>query len=416
MILSAKTNAKESKNLQQSQDIISNSENPIYLANKSDKQISYAVDSVILPQAAAAKGEDLTLSEQAQVLTNFKSPVSSYADRLSSAIRDGDPSQAYDAALAVAYLQDNNPALIRGMNKDDLAVANVYQSLAKNPKYQGEEGMERARETVYNQDENVKAERQRIVDTYFKDNSLNNADDVRRKTVKALGLSGVFTSKRSVPAGASEVYRDFLRNEIMRTGNAKIAEKSASTFMKEVYQETDTNNRKEVMMEAPERFYPNLGYILDNDKVKSLKNIVDLNKSMKSEGKFVLNDLEWENSPDTSDLLSKRLVDGDIKIKVDGKERKVVIMSDNVTQFSPLNTPTWAFAYLDDNGIEQPLMSSKDPGTSYRWIPDNEYLSSVPSKAPEYYLKMAEEQRQKYIQDMMKTVNPRNPLAGDYYE
>jgi len=394
-IEATKVSAAESRNLSSAQEILKYSDNPVFLANQSDKNINYTVDSVILPQAEAEKGEPLSLSEQAMVLSNFKTPVPSLSKRLSAAIRDGSPMDLVDASIAVSFAQANNPALIRNMSKDDIAVANLYQSISKNPKYSGEEGAIRARDSVYNLTPEIKEERQRKVDAYYKSKELNTSKGAIREASKSI-QTGFFSTTKKLPAGASTVYLDILRNEIMRSGDPVIAEKMAKDQMKEIYQETDINNISgEVMVNAPEKAYPNLGYVLKNDMVRALKGVVDSNKQMQANGDFVFTELDWENAPDTSNILDEPIHQGDLKIKINGKERKVVVISDLATQFSPVPQATYAFAYLDDNGISQPILSPTGKGTPYRWIPDSGLYKDIVDNYPNIQLKIAQEIKRK---------------------
>lgn len=400
--LKNKSIIKSTKEIKKSQDansIISNSNKPIFLSNVSSQKINETVDEYILPQAAEKKGGYLSLSDQAVELANFKAPVTSYQERLSAAIKDGAPEDLLDAAVAIKFAQTNNPALIRDMDKNDLAVANLYETISKNPIYQGQEGATKARDDIYKVDEKMKEARQSMLNTYLRDKKFYDSTVAPKRVADVLS-DGFFSASKKIPAEAIVDYMALLRNEVLRSGNLNVAKESAKQQLKDTYQGTTINNiNGEVMKRSPEQAYPGLGYVLNNDKVRALKDVVNANKALRENGSFAMNELDWENEPDTTDLLSKPIDDNELTIKINGKPRKVVISSDIATQFSPIPQSTWAFEYLDDNGIRQPIIDPNGNGTSYRWIPDTKLFESIPDKYPEVQLKLAEQERNKFLQN-----------------
>jgi hypothetical protein len=374
--------------------IVQNYDNPIFLANTTDAPRNYAADKIIIPLAEREKGGPLTLSEQSQLLTSFKAPVESLQKRISAGLTSGTPAQKIDAAQSVAIAKEANPLLVKGMSKNDLALAGLYNSYSKNPQAMTEEGMKSIEDKIFNISKEDLEERQLKTDTYFKDRGLNDAGHLRYETLRALGLNN--KSKIALDPGLTIVYANKIRDAIMRTGDISQAEEDASFELKQYYGPDDQG---EVMYMPPNKAYTDLGYILNNDQLRSVKEMVDKNTEYKNKNGFVMTELEWENPPDFSKMTSGPLHEGSLKLKVNGEMRPIVVKSDITTQLSPLNDLSWAIGFLDNNKIFNPLIDPYARFGTYRFWPNKEFLESS-ERDPDIKMRIADHEIEKNDKEM----------------
>ena len=351
----------------EAQSIIENANNAVFLANSTPAPINHAVDKIIIPAAEAIKGEPLTLTEQSQLLSTFKAPVESFQKRLSAGLTNGNAQQRLDAASALSLAKEVNPILVKGMTKNELSLADIYKRKMNDPKYQTPDGPDKIRDELYKIDDDTLKERTRQVQTYIKDNQLNDAIILKSATVKALGLKP--SKELKLPAGLTNVYMNMIRDGIMRTGDTIQAKQDADFEIKQYYGEDD---KGKVKFMPPEKAYTNLGYILQNDKLRAVKEMVDNNKQIKEKGGFVLNDISWVKEPDFNDILKKPLHNGPIELMIDGKLREIEFDSDVTTQFSDSNNISWGLGYINDYGQVNPLINPFSKVGTYRFIPNRD--------------------------------------------
>lgn len=380
----AKGGSKSFKLETNARQVVDNYDNGVFLFNQTPGPINYAVDNIIIPIAEQEKGEPLTLAEQGELLSSFKAPVESYQNRLSGALEVGSDEQKLDAARAIDYLKSSNPVIVKGMSKNDLALASMYSKYSQDPKYQGPGGLDLIKDKMSNLTPEVREERQKQASTYFRDNQLNDADYLKMKTYKAMDIK--YKKGKSLPLkpGATVEYANLIRDGIYQTGDVEIAEKDAASKMKATYGEYGGK----VMRMPPTKVYTDMGYVLENSKMKAVKEMVDTNKDIKKNGGFALNDLEWDDAPDFSDMLSKPLGSGNPKIKIDGVLRDVVIDSDLDTQLSSLEDMSWSLGYLDEYGQMMPLINPFARTGNYRFKPSKELYQETQSN-PEVVKKIS---------------------------
>ncbi len=384
-IQQARTSVKSNRIHNEGTAIAGNYDNAVFLANTTDAPRNYAVDKIIMPLAEKQKGGPLNLTEQSQLLSGFKAPVESLQKRMSAALTAGTPQQKMDVSKAVAIAKESNPILIRGMSKNDMALAGLYDSYSKNPEAMTEEGFKKIEDKVLNVSREDLEERQLKSDTYFKDKGLGDADYLKKATLDALELD----KKASLPAGLTIVYSNLIRDAIMRTGDVKQAEQEAAYELKEFY---GADKKGRVMYMPPEKAYTNLGYILDNDKLRSVKNMVEANKSFQKEHGYTMTDIDWDDMPDFSKMTLGELHRGDLELKVNGQMRPIVIQSDIATQLSPLNELSWAIGFMDSNNIFNPIIDPNGRAGSYRFYPDKE-LYQMAENDPIIKNKIADSER-----------------------
>lgn len=399
-LMRVKTTGENTRIHREGLGVVENFQNPVYLSNVTDAPRNYAVDKIMIPAAEREKGSPLTLSEQTELLGSFKAPVESLQKRLTAALSAGTPEQKVDAANAVAIAKEQNPMLLKGMSKNEMALADIYRRQANNPKTFTEEGQKAIQDSIYNVSDETLQERQRMVNTHFKDKGFSDQDYLRQATYKALGMKPS-EKKRQLPAGLTTVYKNLVRDGIMRTGDIKQAEEEAAFELKNNYGD---DGKGKVMYMPPNKIYTDLGYVLENEKMRNLKSIVDENKQIREKGGFVLQELEWEDAPDFSNMFKNPLGGEKLEIKVNGVKREIDIDSDATTQFSPIQDISWAFGYMDENNIFNPLMDPFARYGSYRFNPNKEILMQAEND-PEVKMNIARHEKKKmtaYEEEQLK--------------
>lgn len=355
--------------------------NPVKMSKWSDGDVD-KVFNLRLNQAAQQAGvnpEEIPLTDQAQIASGMGAPVKSFTEKLENAVKYGGSEMATNASRAIRTLQHNSPVTISKLDKNANATANLYDLYARNTSINGEEALKAARNDVYNIDDNTKKQRIEAVDQWYKDKKYNNYNVKLKAIAEGIGVtSGLFNSAnpKLVPAGLTTIVDGLVNSMAQRVPSPEIAWNMAMDELKKTYKETNTNNRKEIMALTPETTLPGNEIWQQNDKIRAIKNMVDKNKELKEKNGFVYNELDWPDAPDTNNLVDKLLVDGDIKINVDGKPSKIVIVSDIITQLSPIQQPSWQLNYIDEKGMQIPLMDMNGPNAVARWVPDISRLES----------------------------------------
>jgi hypothetical protein len=69
------------------------------------------------------------------------------------------------------------------------------------------------------------------------------------------------------------------------------------------------------------------------------------------------------------------------KIKVNGELRDIVVDSDVTTQLSPLNDLSWAYGFMDENRVMNPLLDPFSKTGAYRYTPNKEFLAEAEGNA-----------------------------------
>ena len=362
----------------------------VKMSKWSDGEVDKVFNHYLAGAAAQAgvQPDEIPLTAQAQLAAGFGAPVKGFTDKLENAVRYGDAGTATEAARAIRTLNNNNPITVSKLDNNAKATAGLYDLYARNTSITGEEALKAARNEVYNIDDNTKKQRLEGLKQWYSDNKLNDYNVKLKRIAEGLGATegwfgtGLFAKgkKELVPAGLTTVVDGLVQSMAQRTPNPEMAWTMAMDELKKTYKETDTNNRKEIMALAPETVLPGNSVWQQNDKIKAIKDMVDRNKELREKNGFVYNELDWPDAPDTENLIDKLLVEGDIKINVDGKPSKIVIVSDVVTQLSPTQQPSWQLNYIDEKGMQIPLMDMNGANAVARWVPDIKGLESQVKK------------------------------------
>lgn len=376
-------------------------DDPVALANYSPENINnlFSTRLAQLEQSQNAAPGSLGVQGETIIAQGIKAPVDSYQSRMEAGINSGDPETMAMWSQAMQVMNKNNPVGLRGLSKDARSAANLYDAYSSNTQNKGEDAASKALNDVYNVDDNTKEARAEKLKQWNKDKGLNNIAIKNRRIAAGIGANtSIFSKNRLYPDRLTAIYDQLMPSYITRNGNPELAEKELFQDMREVYKPTRTNNREEIMNTPPESILPNWKNWDQNDKVRALKKYVDSVQGLQDNGGFTFQKVEWKNAPNTENLLTdKPLVDGDLIIQVDGKDRKVIVVSDDVTIRSPDGRPSWAFQFLDENGVPQPLLDSRENNSQARWRPDYERLEAEKKKYPMLQITKAQKEREDYL-------------------
>jgi len=307
---------------------------------------------------------EATLAEKAMVAQTINAPIPALTQELSRVANYGTPAEAVEAARSMVMLDNNNLGVtIGGMSDKDKSILNTFKDLRSDTTYSPEESLKLAREQS-NVDDNTKQSR------------LNRWNDIKKEKdyykdtaakIKRIGdnigaKTGWFRERNLVPTGLDVSFDRIMNRLIPLYADPAKAEAEAFLQLSRVNKPTNVNNRNELMKMAPP---PEVW----NDRYRALKEFVDKSNAHKAAGGFVLNDVDWPNAPDIDSLYSQPPIGGDLVINVDGKPRKIIIEGDLTTQWGSDMVPSYAFSYLDDDGVAMALMDF-NTGEQARWIPD----------------------------------------------
>ncbi len=391
----ARYNAKANQVTQNLNSMAPNFGDAAAMSQYSNKQMDSVFEQILQQQKGNAEreGEEFTgtLIEQATIAQGIKREVPSLTKKMDAAINFGSPEQALDAVRAYQMLKTNNEIGVQNIDPKTKSVGRLYELYANDTSNTPAEALNRARGDVYGVSEDTRIERQENMKEYLKAKNLNTYAGKINHIAKSLDTKHFFSENEIIPAGITTKYSELLADMAAVTPLAQDADAMVMDELRKTYKKTETNNRAEIMKIPPESVLPNVGNFVENDKVRALKEFVDKNAAIRKSGGVTFNELSWDGAPDTTqDLRGDRLVKGDLTINIDGKKRKVVIVSDQVTERPNSNNYSWAFNYIDDNGTQIPLMDLTNPQAVARWTPNTRYLFEKQQEFEQEQLKKAQ--------------------------
>ncbi len=367
----AKNAAKDYQKTELVQDISKISHDAVEMSkvSKEDKNtyFKYMVETDRLNVESKGGEYSQPILRQARLASTINSPISVFQGQLESAIQFGTPEQLEEAGKAIQMLTNVNKNALDGLDKNARSASSLYNHYRLDT--QREDPASLARNAVYNVDEATKKTRAEQATTYMRQKDYNDPGVVKQHLASALGAKNWFSKNSVFPDALVAKYQAALPSYIERSGNEKIADQELTSDLAQVYKPTNINNRNELMPYPPESVLEPAGYWVENDRVRAFQQMSEANTLMAKNKEFILNRVEFEPL-DLSDLISKPLVNGSLKAKVDGVERKIVIKSDDLTKLPGTRGPSWSFWFLDDNNIEQPIMDSRYSNGPARWYPD----------------------------------------------
>ncbi len=377
----AKYNAKAGQATNNLNSMLPNFGDAAAMSQYSNKQMDSVFEQILQQQKGNAErnGEEFkgSLIDQAMIAQDIKREVPSLVKKMDAAINFGSPEQALEAVRAYEMLKTNNEIGVQSIDPKTKSVGRLYSLYANNTSNTPEEALSRARGDVYGVSDDVRAERQENMKEYLKAKNLNTYQGKINHIAKSLGTKHWFGKNEIIPAGITTKYSELLYDMAGDTPLAEEADAMVMDELRKTYKKTNTNNRAEIMKIPPESVLPNVGNFIENDKARALKDFVDKNQAIRKSGGVTFNELSWDGAPDlTKDLIEDKLVDGDLIINIDGKKRKVVVVTDQVTERPADGSYSWAFNYILDDGRQAPLMDLYNPSASARWYPDTRYVKS----------------------------------------
>lgn len=406
---------------------LKNASNPVAMGRLTSGQMDKVFDAFMQQTEQYAQDNGMAfdpLINGGDIAQNIAAPISRYQDMLEKAVNFGDPESAAKAAAVIKMLKKNNPIALDGVDKATQDMAALFDNYRRSTRFKDPiEALKQAQNDIYDLSEEEKARRDEVFNKYWKDQQYDkNPEKWYKEVAKNLEVpsnySFPFSFDYAMPSDLPIKAKSLLRSYVERFGNMETAKEQMFEDMKMAYHQTDTNNRHEVM-ELPPNFAlkdVNIGYWQDNDKTLALYRYIKSGEAMQRDpNSFLFNKVEWPNNPYDqymkidghpiefkedgsmtvngeritkqqffnalpSDIIMRKMVEGDIKIMVDGKERKIIIESDDYTSIPYNGLPSWKFSYLDDNDVPQPLMGITQSGGVVRWYPNLEILDSVTKK------------------------------------
>jgi hypothetical protein len=407
----AKKQAKENEKLRLYNKVANNLSDPTVLSELSNDEMNEVFEVVkanAVQNVSQKTGQDykLSLSDEVVLAKQINRDIPSVTKKLISAVNFGDPMQAAEAAQSIRVLSQANHPIYKSIDTDTKATVSLFDALMISSSIDPQEALKQARDRVNIFDENKREEAKEKLKSFYSLKNLNDYKSKEKHVIEGIGAREgfIFKSNMIVPSGITKRYDKLMQMYIEKIGDPIIAEKLVFEQMEKDYQQTKINNRSEVMAYSPEAVYPafkNTNF-LQNDKVRAVKELVEINEKIREEGNFVFNTLEWKDAPYDVEVLNKKVIDGDLKIKINGVERKIVIDSDQITRLPPNGVPSWQINYIDDNGIQVPLLDGM--GQIARWTPDVNRFNKIVTKARDEYdekqLQKAKKYKEVYERDL----------------
>jgi hypothetical protein len=416
--------------------VLANGRNVVAMSNMSSDRVNKVFDGFMkqAEKMAAANGVMFNpILDGANIAANIAAPITKYKGLLEDAILFADADQAAQAGEAIRMLEKDNPIALLGMNKDAKDISTLFNSYRLNTAYTGAEALAQAKNDIYNISDEERLRREEIFKSNIKqyDKTPEKWADHIAKGLDAPKSRFIF-GKYMMPPDLPVKAKALLESYVVRFGNYATAEKQMFKDLGDVYKVTTTNNRKELMAYPPEVALKdvNIGNWSDNDKALSLYRFVKQNQAgIERPNSFIFNKIDWPDNPFDQymqidgepikfnangtmsaggrlitaqefynampdALVLDQMVKGNMELMVDGVKRKVIIKSDEITQLSGDMMPSWAFVYLDDNGVQMPLMGIDKSGGDVRWYPSYGLLDTFKAKIPQWQQDEANIQRQ----------------------
>lgn len=361
------------------QFIIDNTGNPGRAARASNEVKNAAYDQLIdaYTQAKIEQTGDpsarLSMQEKAQAVQAFNVPIDAFNVELGYALQHGDDVAAMDAALAYQELagtpggaSKNSPVLNLNSNAQKIAVAALFRMNygTQDPTV----AIQSAREAINNKDDVVRAGRMgRYDETFGKDNGIAK---LKSRFKDALGV------KADDNPVLFEAYQRNLRENTATMTNVDEALEMTKRSMSPLFSVSKYGPNKKVAMElAPEKnvamieqgaWFDNQMYLAVNKAVKDTPEI-----------EFV-GEIPADLTQDK--IFSEKL--GKPRVKVNGREHDVYLMSDPSTGSRASGRLTYGLYYKDANGFSQPIPDTNNPlgVAEFQVMPFEQFLPSISNK------------------------------------
>jgi|DEB0MinimDraft_10_1074344.scaffolds.fasta_scaffold00353_3 predicted chitinase len=366
----AKVELKEIEQLRLNKQISHNIENNLGLGDFTPEQIEDHFNNT-LTYHKEEDGNPPNIMKQAQIATLYKAPLKSFTNKLEGLIRDGDPEQANEAIIATSLLMSKNPNAIEKLGEKERSVVNYVAAVgglnnAVGDKYaiSSTKLIDKAREVVYNMDEDTKKQ-------FAKDfKNLTKDEDVFKKTLDtALGFD-----TKDVPAPLREELRSLMSMEYQRTGQLGAAQKFVNdTVGRHMGKSILSGDR--VMLLPPEKLFPGTNpQVFEDMLLQNLNESVDRTELVEQFGE----DFKISITPNTSSfntggftgyhiMATKEVEFGGKTVKVtepvytkDGQRANFVITQKEIQQFQLFSNHREAYKKATEKAISGKLESIQE--------------------------------------------------------
>lgn len=286
-------------------------------------------------EAADAK----TLSQRAAIAAKYRGPVKSFTGDLSNIARGGDSQQSEDALGAYRYSMIHSPEVLSKLNKSDRAVYAQASTLVEASSMSGAEAMKRARESVKEADDPIRAERRREfgkIKGFSSEKLQSTINDV-------FGLDSIFTREARLAPGVDSTMKRVLREGYELTGSEEGAKQFLKDWASDSYGVSTVNGQKEFMA-------------------------MPIGKAL----------------PGVSDEEAREIINAEIApILMPGEDpNSIKIESDSLT--GSLDKPSYGLyreKVVGDIVLREPVINEKT-GEPVRWVPEKDIIAA--EKAAEF--------------------------------
>jgi hypothetical protein len=447
--------------------VLANGKNVVAMSKMPAERVNKVFDGFMkqMEQYATFNGMEFNpILDGANIAANIGAPISKYTQMLDNAVLFADDVQASMAGEAIKKLQKENPIALKSLSKDAKDISSLFNSYRLNTAYTGAEALQQAKNDIYNVSDEERVRRAAIFTNEMKVNRYDaDPDKWADHVAEGIGApkAGIYGFRKyMMPTDLPAKARGLLASYVERFGNFAKAEEEMFKDLNDVYKTTDTNNRQEKMALPPEVALKdvNIGQWEKNDKALSLYRFVKQNEAAKAQpNSFIFNKVEWPNNPFDSimqidgkpitfngngtmsvdgelitaeqfynampdSIVMQNMVPGNMELVIDGVKRKVIIQSDEITQLSADNLPSWKFNYLDENGVPQPIMGVDKSGGDVRWYPNMGLLNNQKARIPKWMQdeaniqrQLAENTRQDYLDAVESGISGATSITSSLY-
>lgn len=225
------------------QEIISEPGNAIRYAGKTPKQINQAFDylkSAVIQQNPGIPEDEADY----RVASAMNTVVPKYIDKINREMANGNPQQVLAALEAYERTHELDGNKVLGISDKSLMTGEIFKNMLANQNVDSELALQKAREIVYNKDENIIKNNNAIINDYMS----RHASTPTNRLSNAIKLSGIPTD---VPldnqsAFEADVYSRFNGYMQMSNGDTAASEARVKKDLAKIYGTTKVNGKKQI--------------------------------------------------------------------------------------------------------------------------------------------------------------------------
>ena len=305
-------------------------------------------------------GQPPSITDKANVVKDYVAPVKPFQKELSHNLQHGNDQTAVESLRAFESVQEQNPLVLEGMDKDALAIASTAKAMLKNTNLSDQEAIRIARDRVLNADDPVRRERA---------SEYRKIDDFKEKNIKGtiqetLDIEGFLGfGEKDIAPGMKETFKRLYEEAYVATGDKDAAVELVKSQTQNLYGATEINpdGTEKVMLLPPEKVLPGVDPQLIKENVHS----------------------------EVSTLLPPEI-----------STEQVLLQSDELTK----NDLSYGLFYADEFGALHPIRNEE--GDIMRWQPDEQGLHEEQSNRA---LEAAQTERQERLEK--GSIDSQGPLG-----